>query len=98
MVMYENDKGKFPDDPAALYPEYIDDVRVFKSTKNQNADVGFVLVKGRSSQEDARTIVAYEKESWNGAGRNLVTVGGAVMFVNEAEFQREIGEMEEKLK
>jgi hypothetical protein len=88
---------------AALYPKYVADQMLFLNPCVDHDRVDVSAVRGNSTQlvmidyayepslvaSDMTSIVAYEKTPATG-GRNILVKGGAVEFMIEEEFQKEL--------
>jgi hypothetical protein len=86
-------QGRFPDDPMALYPNYLRDWRALINPRLPDQDVGYEYLPG-SSLEDDPNVVAYENvpEDRANEGRNVVVARGNVEWMSDEDFQAALAE------
>ena len=101
LIMYSDvpaHDGKYPQDPADLYPDYIADARIFSNPRFKGQDVGYIYIAS-STPDDAMNIVAFENVSAGSVqGRNILLAVGSVEWRDENSFQEELKKTEEALK
>ena len=103
MILYadqDENKGEGPSDPTKLFPNFINDPRVFKRPGYpENQDVHYMLVVG-PIQEDSQCISAFENPppGQERVGRNVLFASGAVEWMTDADYKEALAKTEEHLK
>lgn len=92
LIVYANDNGdKFPDKLSVLYPDYVNEIKIFfypddKSEIVTPENIGlygcFEYVKGLTPTSESNSLLAYEKSNnhWKTQGRNELLVDGSVRW------------------
>jgi len=97
--MYKVDLGKYPQNPNALFPKYIESEQVFRNPRYAEQDVGYYYVPG-VTQDGTDLIVFFENipAGKDADGRNVAFTDGRVRWLDEDEFRARLEQTEEALK
>ena len=104
-----DNNGLFPDERLEkLYPDYIGDKMVFYLHFHHDEEIvadgplaegiDYEYVKGLSTHDLPRNLLAYEKRSWESAQRIVLFVDGRVEVMSEPAFQRRLEETKQYLR
>ena len=80
--------GRFPDNLAQLYPDYVNDLKYFFCPADRGscpprnvkafdeASASYAIVPGLSGSDDPDTVLIYEKSIWNHGGKSVFFIDG----------------------
>jgi hypothetical protein len=86
-------EGKFPADPAELYPGHVSDVNIFVNPQFSGQPAGYIYIPGVDSKNE-KLIVVYENTppAKFANGRAVLYAGGTVAWLSAKDFDAALAE------
>lgn len=84
----EQHRGRFPSDLTSLLPKYIDDMKPFCCPVAGDGTILYEYNPGLTTESPPEAPLLYDRKGNHEGGRNVLLVGGKVVWMTEEEFQQ----------